>query len=82
MTRKSTKSASREWAGPRPTPEAVRTPSLGFCVTPAECYRSRRSLVIWGMSAKAGFMVGRTFPSPPNMPCSRQFEAVNREDIT
>ncbi len=32
MTRKRAKPASREWSGPRPTPEAVRTPSLGFCV--------------------------------------------------
>jgi hypothetical protein len=32
MTRKSTKSASREWSGPRPTPEAVRTPPYGFRV--------------------------------------------------
>ena len=32
MTRKSTKSASREWSGPRPTPEAVRTPPYGFHV--------------------------------------------------
>jgi hypothetical protein len=30
MTR--AKPASREWSGPRPTPEAVRKPSLGFCV--------------------------------------------------
>jgi Sulfotransferase family len=30
MTRKRPKSASREWSGPRPTPEAVQTPSLGF----------------------------------------------------
>ena len=30
MTR--AKPASREWSGPRPTPEAVRTPSLGFGV--------------------------------------------------
>ena len=28
MTRKRAKPASREWSGPRPTPEAVRTPSL------------------------------------------------------
>ena len=32
MTRKSSKSASREWSGPQPAPEAVRTPSLGFGV--------------------------------------------------
>jgi hypothetical protein len=32
MTRKSTKSASREWSGPRPTPEAVQTPPYGFRV--------------------------------------------------
>ena len=32
MTRKSTKSASRKWSGPRPTPEAVRTPPYGFRV--------------------------------------------------
>ena len=30
MTRKSTKSASREWSGPRPTLEAARTPPSGF----------------------------------------------------
>lgn len=32
MTRKGTKSASREWSGPRPTPEAVQTSPYGFRV--------------------------------------------------
>ena len=32
MTRKRAKPASREGSGPRPTPEAVRTPPYGFCV--------------------------------------------------
>jgi len=41
MTRKSTKSASREWSGPRPTPEAVRTP---LWLYQQKCYRSHRSL--------------------------------------
>jgi hypothetical protein len=57
MARKRAKPVSGDWSGPRPTPEAVRAPSLGFCAPPAECYRSRRSLVIWGMSVK-GFSLG------------------------
>jgi hypothetical protein len=32
-----TKSASREWSGPQPAPEAVQPPVYGFRVTPAEC---------------------------------------------
>ena len=32
MMRKSTESASREWSGTPPTPEAVQTPPLGFGV--------------------------------------------------
>ena len=32
MTRKSAKSASREWSGPRPTPETVQMPPYGFRV--------------------------------------------------
>ena len=32
MRGKRAKSASPEWSGPRPTPEALRTPSLGFRV--------------------------------------------------
>ena len=32
MTRKRPQSASREWSGPRPTPEAVQTPPYGFRV--------------------------------------------------
>ena len=74
MTRKSTKSASREWSGPRTTPKAVRTPSLGFGVPRAECYRSRRSLVIWGMSASgllARFVWRTGMTHPPKRPNSR-----------
>ncbi len=50
MRRKSTKSASREWSGPRPTPEAVQTPPYGFCVPRQSAIVHADPPVNWGMS--------------------------------
>ena len=49
MTRKSTKSASREWSGPRPTPKPCGR-RLWASAYPGSVL-SFTSLGIWGMSA-------------------------------
>ena len=53
MTRKSTKSASREWSGPRPAPEAVQTPPYGFRIPRQSAIVHADPWSIWGMSVKS-----------------------------